>query len=109
MTGDKVRLPAPHITRYALRLALALAVLVGCGGRSGYIAAQQPADGLTITLEQPRALALLQDYELFVTLGGGQYRIRGVFTMEGDWILKIHATVAGKEHVATFGQKVDPL
>jgi YtkA-like len=116
-------------------------ILAACGGgRSGYSAQQQTVDGLSITLERPQQIAVLQDYEFFVTLadaggkpvdqakvfleqdmpamrmispqplgeplGNGQYRIKGVFTMEGAWHLTVHATVAGRDHTATFDQQV---
>jgi hypothetical protein len=118
-------------------------LLASCGGeRSGYTAEQQTIDGVTIKLEQPQQLALLQNYELFVTLtdasgqpidgatvfmeqdmaampmtanqplgdplGKGQYKISGVFSMDGTWKLVIHATIAGKDHAATFQQVVAP-
>ena len=118
-------------------------LLAACGGgRPGYIAEQQTVNGITIKLEHPQQLALLQNYELFVTLSGadgkpidgatvfmeqdmpampmnsnqplgeplgnGQYRITGVFSMEGAWRLAIHASVAGQEFVATFDQTVTP-
>ena len=146
--GDEVSAPKPYITHYALRtthyaafLALVL-ILAACGGRPGYRAEEQTVNGIRIKLEQPNQVALLQQYELFVTLtgadgkpidgatvfmeqdmlampmksnqplgeplGNGQYRITGVFSMEGAWRLTIHAKVAGQEHVATFDQTVAP-
>ena len=39
-------------------------------------------------------------------LGGGRYRLKSAFTMEGDWKVEVHATIAGKEHIATFDQPV---
>lgn len=125
-----------------LALGLLLTACGGTGARPGYTAAQQVSDGITITIERPSSVTLLQDYQFFVTLsdaggqpidgatvfleqdmpampmgsnqplgealGKGQYRIKGVFTMDGQWIIKIHATVAGKEHIATFEQSVAP-
>jgi hypothetical protein len=41
-------------------------------------------------------------------LGNGQYRLKGVFTMDGAWKLVIHASVAGKDYAATFNQQVTP-
>jgi hypothetical protein len=125
-------------------LALAMLILIACGGgaRAGYASQQQTVDGLTITLERPQQIAVLQDYEFFVTLsdsvgkrvdgatvfleqdmpamkmnsnqplgeplGNGQYRLRGVFTMDGAWQLVVHASVAGKEYTARFEQQVAP-
>jgi hypothetical protein len=108
----------------------------------GYTSQQQTVDGLTITLERPRQIAVLQNYEFVVTLadsagkgvdgatvfleqdmpamkmssnqplgqpiGYGQYRLKGVFTMDGDWQLVIHASIGGKEYAATFQQQVTP-
>lgn len=133
---------ASRITRYAIFLVLALFLAACGGGRAGYTAEQQTVDGVTIKLEHPQQLKLLQNYELFVTLtgadgkpidgatvfmeqdmpampmnsnqplgdplGSGQYRIAGVFNMEGDWKLVIHASVGGKEYAATFDQNVSP-
>ena len=38
--------------------------------------------------------------------GNGVYRTQGTFDMAGDWTITVHATVAGKEHAATFDSKV---
>jgi hypothetical protein len=135
---------ARHFTFYSLRFALLVTLLVGCSGaaRAGYTAQQQVVDGLTIALERPQQIAVLQDYEFFVTLtdaagqrvdgatvyleqdmpgmtmtsnqplgealGNGQYRIKGVFTMDGAWRIVIHAGVGGKDYAATFDQPVTP-
>ncbi len=40
------------------------------------------------------------------SLGNGRYRVRNAFTMEGDWQVVVHATIAGKEYIATFDQPV---
>lgn len=120
---------------------LLAALLAACGGgRAGYVAQQQTAGDLAITLERPEQVQVLKDYDLFVTLadaqgrpvdgasvfvdivmpampmgtnqpladplGNGQYRVKGVFTMEGSWRLTVHAQVAGQDHVATFEQPV---
>jgi hypothetical protein len=144
-----VIIPKLAITHYALRTTYYAAffglvcILAACGGgRAGYTAEQQTVNGITIKLEHPQQLALLQQYELFVTLtgadgrpidgaiifmeqdmpampmnsnqplgqplGNGQYRITGVFSMEGAWRLVIHAKVAGQEYAATFDQTVTP-
>jgi hypothetical protein len=126
---------------WLMLLALLLASCGG-GGRAGYTAEQQTVDGITIKLEKPDKLALLQNYELFVTLadasgqpidgatvfmeqdmaampmtanqplgeplGKGQYKISGVFSMDGEWKLVVHATIAGKDHTAAFQQVVSP-
>jgi len=140
--GNKVIFPRLRITHYAVFLALVFTLVACGGGRAGYSAEQQTVNGITIKLEHPQQLALLQQYELFVTLtgadgrpidgatvfmaqdmpampmnsnqpigeplGNGQYRITGVFSMDGDWRLVIHARVAGQEYAATFNQSVTP-
>jgi hypothetical protein len=120
-------------------------ILCACGtggGRAGYTSQQQTIDGLTITLERPQQIAILQDVEYFVTLadasgtridgatvyleqdmpamkmgsnqplgeplGNGQYRLKNVFTMDGAWVVVIHASVAGKDYAASFDQQVTP-
>lgn len=131
--------PLFWIVQFAFCISL---VLVACGGsaRPGYTSQQQTVDGLTITLERPRQVEILKEYEFFVTLadaqgrpvdgatvyadlvmpampmganqpladplGDGEYRVKGVFTMEGNWGITVHATVAGNDRAATFEQPV---
>jgi hypothetical protein len=98
---------------------------------------------MTITLERPQQIAILQDFEAIVTLadasgkridsatvyleqdmptmkmssnqplgeplGNGQYRLKSVFTMDGAWLVVIHARVAGKEYAASFDLQVTPV
>jgi YtkA-like len=139
LAGDHV---SPVIK--SIYLGLAMLLLIACGGRAraGYTSQQQTVDGLTVVLERPQQIAVLQDYEFFVTLtdsagkrvdgatvfleqdmpamkmnsnqplgeplGNGQYRLRGVFTMDGAWQLVVHASLAGKEYTARFEQQVRP-
>jgi hypothetical protein len=56
-----------HVSRFTLLLALLALVACG-GGRSGYTAQQQTVDGVTIALERPQQVAVLQQYEFFITL-----------------------------------------
>lgn len=117
-----------------------LLLLVACGGASGTSVARQTIDGVTIALERPASIAVLQDYDVVVGLsdaagapiegalvfleqdmpampmssnqplgepiGNGRYRIKAVFTMDGRWVVKVHATIAGKDYVAAFDQDV---
>ena len=70
-------------------------------------AAGQPVDGAMIYLDLDMpGMPMGSNQPLADPLGGGQYRIKGVFTMEGDWRVSVHATVAGKEYAATFDQPV---
>ena len=122
-----------------------LVLVAGCGNgssRAGYTSQQQTIDGMTLTLERPQQIAILQDIEYVVTLadasgkrvdgatvyleqdmptmkmgsnqplgeplGNGQYRLKSVFTMDGAWVVVIHARVAGKDYAATFDQQVTP-
>jgi hypothetical protein len=128
--------------RYLIGLCAVLLGACGGGTRAGYTSQQQTIDGLTIALERPQQIAVLQDYEAIVMLtdaagqrvdgatvyleqdmpgmtmnsnqplgeplGDGQYRIKGVFTMDGAWHLVIHAGVAGKDYAATFELQVTP-
>jgi hypothetical protein len=138
--GDKVTLRA---IRIITGFFLLITILTACGsGRAGYTSQQQMIDGITITLERPQQIAILQDVEYFVTLadasgtridgatvyleqdmptmkmgsnqplgeplGNGQYRLKNVFTMDGAWVVVIHASVAGKDYAATFDQLVTP-
>lgn len=70
-------------------------------------AAGKPIDGATVFLEQDMpGMPMGSNQPLGEPLGNGQYRIRGVFTMDGKWVVKIHASIGGDEHVATFEQTV---
>lgn len=72
-------------------------------------AAGKPLDGATVFLEQDMpGMPMGSTQPLGEPLGSGKYRIKGVFTMDGKWILKMHATVAGQDHVASFEQVVSP-
>lgn len=70
-------------------------------------ASGQPVDGATVFLDLTMpAMPMGANQPLGDGLGGGRYRIKGAFTMEGDWKVDVHAKVAGKEYVATFDQPV---
>jgi hypothetical protein len=137
-----VILRAIRITAALYLLIIGLAACGIDGGRAGYTLQQQTIDSITITLERPQQVAILQDFEAFVTLadssgkridsatvyleqdmpamnmssnqplgeplGNGQYRLKSVFTMEGAWVVVVHASVSGKEYTATFDQQVTP-
>jgi hypothetical protein len=142
MKGEKVTVRGMRITTTVFWLIM---ILAGCGsdsGRAGYTSQQQTVDGMTITLERPQQIAILQDFEAIVTLadasgkridratvyleqdmptmkmssnqplgeplGNGQYRLKSVFTMDGAWLVVIHARVAGKEYAASFDLQVTP-
>jgi hypothetical protein len=67
----------------------------------------QPVDGATVFLDLAMpAMPMGANQPLGDGLGGGRYRVKGAFTMEGDWKVDVHATVAGKEYVAMFDQPV---
>ena len=66
-------------------------------------------DGATVYLEQDMpAMKMASNQPLGEPLGNGQYRLKSLFTMEGAWVVVIHASVAGKEYAATFDQQVMP-
>lgn len=72
--------------------------------------AGRPVDGASVYLNLAMpAMPMGVNQPVADPLGGGRYQVRGaVFTMEGDWVIFVHATVAGKEHVATFESRVAP-
>jgi YtkA-like protein len=141
VTGNKVTLRAIRIMAAFFLLITALTAC-GSGGRAGYSSQQQTVDGMTITLERPQEVTILQDIEAFVTLadasgkridgatvyleqdmatmkmssnqplgeplGNGQYRLKSLFTMDGAWVVVVHAGVAGKDYAARFDQLVTP-
>jgi hypothetical protein len=64
-------------------------------------------DGATVFLDMSMpTMPMPPQQPIADGLGGGRYRLKSVFTMEGDWKIDVHATIAGKEHVATFDQPV---
>lgn len=66
-----------------------------------------PIDGATVIAEMSMpAMPMPSQQPIADGLGGGRYRLRNAFTMEGDWKLDVRATIAGKEHIATFDQPV---
>ena len=133
---------ATRITAAFFLLITALAACSSGSTRAGYTSQQQTIDGMTITLERPQQIAILQDFEYIVTLadasgkpvdgatvyleqdmptmkmgsnqplgeplGNGQYRLKSLFTMDGAWVVVIHASIAGKKYAATFDQPVVP-
>jgi len=71
--------------------------------------AGKPVDGATVFLDLAMpAMPMGSNQPIADGLGGGRYRIKSAFTMEGDWKVDVHATVGGKEYVATFDQPVTP-
>ena len=137
------------MTLRAIRISVAFLLLIsgltacGSSGRAGYTSQQQTINGVTISLERPQQIAILQDVEYIVTLadasgkrvdratvyleqdmptmkmgsnqplgeplGNGQYRLKNVFTMDGAWVVIVHASVAGKDYAASFDQPVIPI
>jgi YtkA-like protein len=66
-----------------------------------------PIDGATVIAEMSMpAMPMPPQQPIADRLGGGRYRLRNAFTMEGDWKVDIRATIAGKERIATFDQPV---
>ena len=72
-------------------------------------ASGKPLDGATVFLDITMpAMPMGANQPIADGLGGGRYRIKSAFTMEGDWKVDVHATVAGKQYAATFDQPVIP-
>ena len=66
-------------------------------------------DGATVFVEMSMpSMPMPPQQPIADGLGGGRYRLKNAFTMEGDWKVDVHATIAGKEHIATFDQPVVP-
>jgi hypothetical protein len=64
-------------------------------------------DGATVFVEMSMpAMPMPPQQPIADSLGGGRYRLKNAFTMEGDWRVDVHAMIAGKEHIATFDQPV---
>jgi len=66
-------------------------------------------DGATVYLEQNMpTMKMSSNQPLGEPLGNGQYRLKSVFTMDGAWVLVVHASAAGKDYAASFDQQVTP-
>jgi hypothetical protein len=64
-------------------------------------------DGATVFVEMTMpAMPMPPQQPIADGMGGGRYRLRSTFTMEGDWKVAVHASIAGKEYIATFDQPV---
>jgi YtkA-like protein len=67
----------------------------------------KPVDGATVFLDITMpTMQMGANQPIGEGLGNGRYRIKGAFTMEGDWRVEVNATVAGKQYKATFDQPV---
>jgi len=67
-------------------------------------------DGATVYLEQDMpTMKMSSNQPLGEPLGNGQYRLKSVFTMDGAWVVVIHASVDGKEYAASFNLQVTPV
>jgi hypothetical protein len=67
----------------------------------------KPVDGATVFVDMVMpAMPMGVNQPLADGLGNGRYRIKSAFTMEGDWKVDVHATVAGKEYIGKFDQPV---
>lgn len=69
----------------------------------------RPVDGASVyfDLEMP-GMVMGVNQPLAEPLGGGRYRVRAVFSMDGTWHTVVHASLAGKEYVARFDHPVAP-
>ena len=67
-------------------------------------------DGATVYLEQDMpTMKMGSNQPLGEPLGNGQYRLKNVFTMDGAWVVIVHASVGGKDYAASFDQQVIPV
>lgn len=72
-------------------------------------ASGNPVDGATVFLDMTMpAMPMGQNRPLADPLGGGRYRLKTTYTMDGDWVTHVYVTVEGKEHRATFNYTVVP-
>jgi hypothetical protein len=72
-------------------------------------AAGRPVDGATVFLDLTMpAMPMGQNQPVADGLGGGRYRARTVFTMEGGWRIAVHVAAGGKKYLAAFDQPVSP-
>nr|PZN18470.1 MAG: hypothetical protein DIU80_22880 [Chloroflexota bacterium] len=93
----RVRTPQPGVALPGYHLIVTLTEPPGnpVDGASVYLDLSMP--GMTMGTNQPIA----------DPLGDGRYRVRTVYSMEGDWLIAVHARTGGKEHVATFDLSVE--
>lgn len=66
-----------------------------------------PVEGAEVDLEMTMTkMPMGSNRPIATPAGPGVYSATGVFDMAGPWKLTVHATVNGKEHVATFDTAV---
>ncbi len=67
-----------------------------------------PVDGASVYLDLSMpGMTMGTNQPIADPLGDGRYRVRTVYSMEGDWLIAVHARTGGKEHVATFDLSVE--
>jgi nitrogen fixation protein FixH len=72
-------------------------------------AAGRPVDGAQVyfDLTMP-AMEMGTNQPIADPSGNGRYQATSVFTMDGDWRIVVHATVADQTYIAAFDQVVKP-
>lgn len=88
--------PAEIVTLRDYELTVTLSDAEGrpVDGASVYLDLVMP--GMVMGVNQPIADAL----------GGGKYRVRTAFSMDGDWQTQVHIRADGREYVAGFDHPV---
>lgn len=72
-------------------------------------AAGQPVDGASVYLDQVMpGMVMGVNQPIADALGGGRYRVRTTFSMDGNWQTQVHIRAGGKEYVAGFEHPVAP-
>ena len=69
----------------------------------------RPVDGASVyfDLAMP-GMVMGVNQPLAEPLGGGRYRVRAVFSMDGSWRTTVHATVDSQDYAAGFDHLVAP-
>lgn len=72
-------------------------------------AAGQPIENadVYIELDMP-AMKMGQNNPLATAKGNGAYQAEGLYSMDGEWHVIVHAEVGGSDHAAMFIIKVNP-
>jgi nitrogen fixation protein FixH len=71
--------------------------------------AQKPVEATDVYLDMDMpAMPMADTKPIAEPQGNGRYSVRTAFTMEGDWVITVHATVDGTEYAAPFDVLVVP-
>ncbi|HMO58930.1 MAG TPA: FixH family protein [Roseiflexaceae bacterium] len=74
-----------------------------------YDATGQPINDATVFLDLDMpAMPMAVNQPIATPLGDGRYHIPAAYSMDGEWIITVHAQIGNREYQALFEQRVAP-